>query len=81
MEFISSFSSLESWYFVYTHNFYFTFRFSISFRGDHSNLPPWRQPDHCGVHSETKSFQKFKTEDGMYLLDFDPTPPSRNSFL
>ena len=23
----------------------------------------------------------FKTEDGMYLLDFDPTPPSRNSFL
>ena len=27
------------------------------------------------------NYKSFKTEDGMYLLDFDPTPPSRNSFL
>ena len=81
LECISLLLSLESLYFAYKHNFFVLSGSQFHSVGDHSNPPPWRQPDHCGVHSETKSFQKFKTEDGMYLLYFDPTPPSRNSFL
>ena len=35
------------------------------------NMLIFSKSDHCGVHSETKSFKKLKTKNGMYFFVFE----------
>ena len=35
------------------------------------NMLIFSKSDHCGVHSETKSFKTLKTKNGMYFFVFE----------